>query len=122
MASQATRSGQGLPPYTLEVFEVLKECAKEGTTIPYGILAKNVGGVGARAESTYPALDHVRDKVCLPRELPWLWMLAVNQEAGKPGRGAWKNTGDKPGDDERWNAILRSVYAYDWSDIEIEDK
>ena len=121
MTSRATYSSQELPPYTLEVFEELKRCAADGSTITYGILAKNVGGVGARPESVFPALNYIRDHVCLPRELPWLWMLAVNRK-GQPGGGAWTNTGVTLRDDEHWNEILRSVYECDWSDIEIEDQ
>ena len=119
MTSRATRSGQELPPYTLEVFEVLKECAVEGTTIPYGVLAKRVGGVGARAESVFPALNYIRDHVCLPRELPWLWVLAVNQTRDRPGPGAWRGTGIKLRGDEHWDEILGRVYAEEWSEIDL---
>ena len=106
--------------FTHEIFEVLKQCAADGNTITYGNLAKRVGGVNPRPEITFPALNYIRDKVCLPRELPWLWVLAVNR-GGQPGNGAWKGTGTKPRNDDHWSEILRSVYAYDWSDIEIED-
>lgn len=121
MTSRADHQRSDLPPYTCEVFEELKRCATDGSTIAYGKLATCVGGVGARAESVLPALDYIRDHVCLPRELPWLWMLAVNRY-GQLGKGAWKHTGVTVRDDERWITILRSVYTYDWSDIEIEDK
>lgn len=107
--------------FTHEIFEVLKQCAADGNTITYGNLAKRVGGVNLPPNITFPALDDIRDKVCLPRELPWLWMLAVNQRSGRPGSGAWRGTGIKLRDEEHWSEILRSVYAYDWSDIEIED-
>lgn len=122
MASQAAHSGQEMPIFTREIFEVLKQCATDGNTIAYGILANHVVGANARAESTFRALDYIRDNICLPRELPWLWMLAVNQRSGKPGSGAWRGTGTKLRDEDHWNEILRSVYAYDWSNIEIEDK
>ena len=120
MTSQTTNQWSG-PPHTPEVFEVLKQCAADGGTIAYGRLATRVVGVGARAESVYPALNYIRDHVCLPRALPWLWVLAVNQATDRPGPGAWKGTGvDFRGDDDdddRWGGIVGPVYAYDWTDV-----
>ena len=110
-----------MPQYTPEVFEVLKQCATDGDTIAYGELATRVGGSGP--SSVFSALDYIRDDTCLPRDLPWLWVLAVSRGTSKPGAGAWTNTGiTKPKDELHWSAILRAVYAYEWTDVELEDE
>ena len=118
----ANHQQSGMPPHTREVFEVLKQCAKDGGTIPYGKLATRVGGAGARAESVFPALNYIRDRVCLTRDLPWLWVLAVNQDSERPGPGAWRNTGVSLRDDDHWGEIVGRVYGRDWSKDKIEDK
>ena len=118
----ASHQQSEMPPHTPEVFEVLKQCAADGDTIPYGKLAARVEGSGADARSVLPALDYIRDCVCLPCDLPWLWMLAVRQGKNQPGPGAWNNTGGKFSGGGQWGEILRKIYAYpDWSEIKIED-
>ena len=125
MASQATSQWSG-PPHTPEVFEVLKQCAADGDTIGYGRLATRVAGSGADPRSVLPALDYIRDHLCLPCDLPWLWVLAVSQATDRPGKGAWKDTGVNlgnainPRNAQLWSDILQRIYAYDWSDIKIE--
>lgn len=118
MANRATRQ---IPPHTPEVFEILKQCATDGDTIDYRNLAGRIGGVNL--SSVFPTLDYIRDDVCLPCDLPWLWVLAVNGRTERPGAGAWTNTGiTKPRDELHWSTILHAVYAYpDWSDVKIED-
>ena len=115
-----TNQWSGDLQHTPEIFEILKRCATDGDTIAYGALAERVENVGF--QSIFTVLDYIRDDVCLPCDLPWLWVLAVNGRTKRPGAGAWTNTGiTKPRDELHWSAILRAVYAYDWSDIKIED-
>ena len=120
MASQATSQWSEDLQHTPEVFEVLKRCATDGSTISYRDLAERVGGVGP--SSVFPALDYIRDDVCLPFSLPWLWVLAVNQGTGRPGNGAWRNTGVRLRDDEHWGEIIGRVYAYDWTNVKLGNK
>ena len=66
-------------------------------------------------------LDYIRDEICIPRDLPWLTVLAVNRRTRLPGSG-WL-----PEDTTRDEYLLaflgdmvRQVLATDWSGIAIE--
>ena len=117
MASQGTRSGQEMPMYTREVFEILKQCAADGSIITYGHLARRVWGADAAPWSVLDALNYIRDDVCLPQKLPCLWMLAVSSSTKLPGDGAMRGTGVKLRSQQHWAEIARQVYAYDWSEM-----
>ena len=109
----------GMPEHTPEVFEALKQCAADGSIIAYGDLARRVGAAGAGPLSMSEPLNYIRDNVCIPRELPWLWMLAVNNSTKLPGDGAMRGTGIKLRNKQHWGEIVRPVYAYDWSETHI---
>lgn len=109
-----------MPEYTSEIFEELKQCAASRISITYGDLA---GRFGPRDDPRWviPALNHIRDHVCLPHNHPWLWMLAVRKEEGWPGPGAADGTGLELKGKQHWRELVEPVYDYDWSQVKIDD-
>ncbi len=110
-----------MPDKTPEVFDYLKQCAAKGRTAPYGEIADEVGL--PEALCVMPRLDYIRDKICIPRGLPWLTVLAVSRKTRLPGRG-WLPDGATR--DDYLLAFLgdmvRQVLDTNWSEIKIENR
>ena len=106
------------PAKTAEVLDILKQRAKDMRTIAYSEIAEETGlaspGVGT-------PLGYIRDHVCRAQGLPWLNALAVNKETRRPG-DKFLPDGTTVEDDHWWRGMVTQVYAYDWSEIEIEEQ
>ena len=110
-----------MPDKTPAVFNYLKKCAAEERTATYLEIAKKVGL--PKPTDVPNRLNHIRDKVCRPRGLPWITVLAVSAQTGLPGRG-WFPHGDCTPDKSVLlflSNMVRRVLAEDWSQVEIEN-
>ena len=109
-----------MPPKTPEVFDYLKQCAREMRTATYGEIGE---GVELPPRFLNRQLDYIRDEVCIPQGLPWLSALAVNAETRLPSAG-WLPDGVAVSDDHLptvWRGVVLQVFAVDWSKVGIEN-
>ena len=106
------------PKHTPEIFEVLKQCADDMTAISYGDLADRAG-VHPRVVSR--PLGYIRDEVCSRYKRPWLNAIAVNGKTRRPSEGMTASTGVEFDEERWWRGMVLQVYAYDWTDVELED-
>ena len=109
-----------MPARTPEVFAYLKRCAREMRTATYGEIgdAVNLPAIGVNTP-----LNHIRDRVCLPKGLPWLSALAVNGRTRLPSDG-WLPDGAAIGDEHLpivWRGIVLQVFATNWDAINLEN-
>ena len=67
-------------------------------------------------------LAYIEEHVCRPKGRPWITSLAVRKDTHIPGSG-FKPEGFVVDDHHLawWYEETQRVYAYDWSDVEIED-
>lgn len=107
-----------MPAKTREVFEYLKLCASQMRTVTYGELAD---AVDLAKPGTGRPLGFIRDEVCRHRRLPWLNAIAVSERTHRPSTGFLPGEVALGGDDERmWRGMVLQVFAYDWSDVELD--
>ena len=107
-----------MPAKTPEVFDYLKQCAREMRTATYHEIGV---AVGLPERSLNRQLDYIRDEVCIPQGLPWLSALAVNTKTRMPG-DRWLPEGVAVSDDHLptvWRGIVLQVFAVDWSKVQI---
>ena len=107
------------PAKTAEVLAILKKRAHDMRTVTYGEIGKETGlfppGVGRQ-------VGYIRDNVCRARGLPWLNVIVVNQDSRRPGDNFLPE--DWPSDELQehwWRGMVSQVYAYDWSNVELEE-
>ena len=112
-----------LSPTTLKVFECLKRCAAKRCTATYGEIASAVG-IGRFPPAVVPCLNSIRDKICIPQELPWITALAVSAKTGRPGKSWMPKGTNTDGDSEcdLWRKEVQKVYSHNWSEIKIENR
>ena len=109
-----------MPKNTEAVFALLKQCAKDMQTVTYGEIAEKCGGTAVG--SGYP-IGSIRDEICRKRDRPWLSVIAVSSETKRPG-GNWLPEGVLiPAELQElwWRGMVSQVYAYDWSNVELEE-
>lgn len=103
------------------ILKRLKECASKKTTITYTDL---VEGTGIIPRNAGRPLTYIHEQVCLPYGRPWLCVLAVQkEEPGLPGPGIAQATGvsfEGAGGVCLWYEKAQEVFAYDWTDVELE--
>ena len=106
---------QRVPAKTEEVFNCLKQCAKDMRTISYGELAETAGlapaGIGYQ-------LGYIRDEICRRRGLPWLNFVAVRKDTWRPG-DSFLPLGVALGNEEEylWRGMVLQVFSFDWSAV-----
>lgn len=119
MAKDTTAQPKKMPKHTPAVFDVLKQCAADMTTISYGDLAEQVG---THHRVVLRPLGYIRDELCRPHGRPWLNMIAVNGKTKRPSEGATASTGVEIDGERWWRGMVLQVYAYDWSEVDLEHK
>ena len=122
MTKDATDPRPKMPKHTPAVFEVLKQCARNMTTISYGVLGERIG---VHHRPLRRPLGYIRDEVCRRYDRPWLQMIVVNGGTKRPSEGAIGSTGvefNKEEQDRWWRGMVLQVYAYDWSSVELDDE
>lgn len=89
-------------------------------TITYGEIAERCGGTAVGAG--YP-IGYVRDEICRKHGRPWLSVIAVSGSDRRPGGNYLPVDVEIPEELNElwWRGMVAQVYAYDWSDVEIED-
>ena len=87
----------------------LWERAKERGTVPYGVMAGEVGLGGNIGLGPY--LDVV-EAHCKQERRPWLHLLAVYQDTGQPNEVAFENGLSKAD----WPRLCADIYAYPWGE------
>ena len=108
-----------VPAKTAAVLGILKQCAKDMRTVTYGEIAEATGlansGVGM-------PLGYIRDQICRDHGRPWLQAIAVNKTTMRPS-GAFAPEGLELDldNDHWWRGMVSQVYAYDWSNVELEE-
>lgn len=106
-----------IPAKTCEVFEYLKVCSAENRTVPYSEIG---GAVGLANQSVKRPLNYIRDKICNPKELPWITALAVMKDTGYPGAG-WPPPGIPIKHAHlpvSWSGIVLQVFATNWPAVQ----
>lgn len=86
---------------------VLRRRARNGQTITYGELAREVGGT---AQNISDRVLHEIAGYCSARNLPDLSAIVVRRDTGMPGYTS---------DAKRHRERLRGVFAYDWSAVKL---
>lgn len=106
------------PAKTQEVFEYLRECARDMRTVTY----KELGdAVGLPAVGTPKPLGYIRDHFCIPRKLPLLTFIAVQSQSRRPGEGFLpEDLNSQVDDDLIWRAMVLQVFGYNWSSVDFE--
>lgn len=123
MANHVADHGKSMRQAMPIILKRLKECASQKTTITYGGL---VEGTGIIPRNAGRPLTYIHEQVCLPYGRPWLCVLAVRKckkEPCLPGPGIVGATGvsfEEPGGADLWREKAQDVYAYDWTDVELE--
>ena len=106
------------PKKTEEVLAILKQCAREKRTITYGEIADATGLI---ARGVPAPLRCIEEQVCRPYRRPWLSALVVNNKTKRPGPAfAPEGVSVDLDRDQWWRELVEQVYAYDWSDVELE--
>ncbi len=108
-----------MPARTREVFDYLRQCAREMRTADYGEIAQ---AVGLANQGVPRPLDHIRDVVCRPHGRPWLPAIAVSRGTQLPGDRFLPDGMVIPDrNDFRvwWRAMVLQVFAYNWDDVEL---
>ena len=109
-----------VPAKTDRVLETLKQCAKDMRTITYRELAD---ATGLFPPGVNRPLGYIRDEVCRKHQRPWLPAIAVSKATMRPSAGfAPEGMQLNLENDHWWRGMVTQVYAYDWSDIEIEEQ
>lgn len=110
-----------MPLGTPAILKVLKRCAANKTTITYTDLVK---GTSIQRQNVGDQLSYIHKQVCLPYGRPWLCVLAVSKgKTGRPSRGIARATGvafEGAAGARLWREKVEEVYAYDWSEVELE--
>lgn len=109
-----------IPKNTEAVLAVLKQCARDMRTITYGEIAQRCGGTAMGVG--YP-IGYVRDEICRKYGRPWLSVIAVRADDMRPSGNYLPEDVVIPEEliELWWRGMVAQVYAYDWSDVEIED-
>ncbi len=109
-----------VPKNTEAVFALLKQCARDMRTITYGEIAERCGGTAVGAG--YP-IGYVRDEICRKHGRPWLSVIAVSGSDMRPGGNYLPEDVEIPEELNElwWRGMVAQVYAYDWSEVAIED-
>jgi len=103
------------PAKSKEVFEYLKNCAKEMRTVSYEEIA-DVCGLAPAGMGT--PLGYIRDEICAKRALPWINALAVSKGARRPSDGFLPHGVSLSGSEEQfWRGMVLLVLAFDWSQV-----
>ena len=107
-----------MPAKAPEVFDYLKQCAREMRTATYGEIEE---AVKRPARFLDQELDYIRDEICIPQGLPWLSALVVNASTRLPGAGWLPNEVAVSHDHlpTVWRGIVLQVFAVDWSKVQI---
>lgn len=112
------------PANSREVFEHLKTIAKKMRVESYGEIAAAISkreGRMVTAIGLNQPLGFIRDKICRPRGLPWLNVLAVNNQTWFPG-DSFLPSDVTFGEDERflWRGAVLAVFGYPWDSVKID--
>ncbi len=114
------------PANSKAVYDYLMQLAGEMRTITYGEIGAEIGRREGRApvaaQSLNRPLRFIRDEVCRKNGLPWLNVLAVNNETRMPGDAFLPAGTDFGGElDERvlWRGAVLAVFAYPWDKVDI---
>jgi hypothetical protein len=114
------------PKNTEVVFRHLKKLAAQMRTATYGEVAEAIGSAEKRVIapiSLSQPLAFIRDEICRPRGLPWLYGIVVNANSWLPG-DSFLPEGVALGDDQRvlWRGAVLAVFAYPWGTVRLEEQ
>ena len=109
-----------VPAKTDRVLATLKQCAKDMRTITYQELAD---ATGLFPPGVNRPLGYIRDEVCRKHQRPWLNAIAVSKQTMRPSGGFAPEGIQLDPENDHWSrGMVTQVYAYDWSEIEIEEQ
>lgn len=113
-------SNMNVPKNTNAVLNLLKQCALGMRTVTYGEIAEQCGGTAVGAG--YP-IGYIRDEICRKHGRPWLSVIAVSADGMRPGGNYLPEDVQIPKElqEHWWRGMVSQVYAYDWSEIEIDE-
>ena len=108
-----------VPKNTEDVLRFLKECALDMRTVTYGEIAERCGGTAVGAGLP---IGYIRDEICRKHGRPWLSVIAVSANDMRPGENYQPADVQIPEGLRElwWRGMVAQVYAYDWSDVELE--
>ncbi len=89
----------------VRMWQVLISCASNRQTITYGELARRIGWEEGSARGAGAPLEQIA-QYCQGTSLPWLTVIVVRADTGRPGEGY---TGPADIDVER-----EEVFSYPW--------
>ena len=112
------------PAQTDSVLRALKDAAEDMRTITH---AELTSVAELALPDIGPQLRYIRDRHCIDHGRPWPTMVALDrgqriQWPTFPSVSARRSPAraDRSVDEQRWRGIVMQVYAFDWSDVDLD--